>query len=92
LNGVLNEKHRDVISDNIEIAFVGVTDPVSSGPQPVGLPKGCGPHNLVAKPCTSLTVSALPLDPATVENRTNVGVFLFSALRKDAAVMLLKFP
>lgn len=46
-------------------------------------------HNLVAKPWTSRTVSALPRDPATVEKRTNVEVCLPSSDRKLAAVMLL---
>jgi hypothetical protein len=47
-------------------------------------------YNLVAKPWTSLAVSALPLDPATVENLTKVGVCLPAAPKNDAAVMLLK--
>lgn len=49
-------------------------------------------HNLVANPWTSLARSELPLDPATVENRTNMGVCFPGALRNDAAVILLQSP
>jgi len=49
-------------------------------------------YSLTAKPWTSRAVSALPREPATVEKRTNVGVFLSLAPKKDAAVMLLKSP
>jgi hypothetical protein len=47
-------------------------------------------YNRVAKPWTSLAVSALPLDPATVEKRTNTGVCFPAAFRNDAAVRLLQ--
>lgn len=46
-------------------------------------------HNLTAYPCTSLAVSALPLDPATVEKRMKIGVSLPSSDKKEAPVMLL---
>jgi hypothetical protein len=51
-----------------------------------------GTYSLVAKPRMSLTLSALPLEPATVENRTKTSVCFPAALRKEAAVMLLKSP
>lgn len=49
-------------------------------------------HNRVANPCTSLARSALPLEPATVEKRTNVEVRFPCELRNDAEVMLLQSP
>lgn len=47
-------------------------------------------YNRVAKPWTSRAVSALPLDPATVEKRTKTGVSLPAVFRNDAAVRLLQ--
>lgn len=47
-------------------------------------------YNLVANPWTSRTESPLPLEPATVEKRTNMGVSLPASPRKEAAVMLLR--
>lgn len=44
-------------------------------------------YHLTANPCTSRTVSALPLDPATVENRMKIGVFFPDEPKKDAPVM-----
>lgn len=49
-------------------------------------------YNLVANPCTSRAVSALPRDPATVENRTNTGVSFPALFKNEAAVMLLQSP
>lgn len=87
LDGILDEEHGDRIPYEIKYAFVCVAViPVSAYPV-----TWCsrGSYNRVANPCTSLTVSALPLDPATVEKRTNVGVFFPFSPRNEAAVMLL---
>lgn len=87
LNRILDEEDGDVVPHNVEVAFVSeaVVD-VSSWRRG---PRQTRTHNLVAKPCTSLAVSALPLDPATVENRTNVDVCLPASPKKEAAVRLL---
>lgn len=89
LDGILDEEDRDVVSNNIKVAFVGVTGqcqrtfPFSHG-------QVSSTYNRVANPWTSLAVSALPRDPATVEKRTNTGVSLPAAPRKEAAVRLLQ--
>ena len=44
-------------------------------------------YNLTAKPRTSRARSAEPLLPATVENRTNAGVFSPGRCRRSARVM-----
>lgn len=95
LNGILDEEDRNVVANNVEVALVRVAALVSMGArnmQQVGYSVGLceKTYNLVAKPWTSRAVSALPRDPATVENRTKVGVFLPLEPKNDAAVMLLK--
>lgn len=88
LDGVLDEEHGDIVADNIKVALVGITlDGQSLCHHFDKLA-----YNLVAKPWTSLTVSELPLDPATVEKRIKIGVCFPSFARKEAPVILLKSP
>lgn len=87
LNRILNKEDGNIVSDNIEVALIGIAASVSFCR--TSLASTGSTHNLVAKPWTSRAVSALPLDPATVEKRTKVGVFLPLEPRNEAAVMLL---
>lgn len=89
--GVSNEHDRTTpATAHTKISLVGITDQLVSSRQLSR--ENWHTHNLVAKPWTSRAVSALPLDPATVENLTNTGVSFPASPRNDAAVMLLKSP
>lgn len=87
VDSILDEEDWDVVSDNVEVALVGVAVQTMSILDSVA--GCCVTHKRVANPWTSRTVSALPRDPATVEKRTKVGVDLPLELRNEAAVMLL---
>jgi hypothetical protein len=92
LDRILDEEDGDVVSDNVEVAFVGVAGRVCVSPRSQYGDRSNTTYKRVAKPWTSLAVSALPREPATVEKRTNTGVFFPSSLRKEADVRLLKSP
>lgn len=88
-------EHTDVEVALVRVAascvlVQSITTPHSA--LPAGTSLANGTYNRVAKPWTSRAVSALPLDPATVEKRTYIGVSLPSSPRKEAAVRLLKSP
>lgn len=85
LDSILYEEDRNVVSNNVKVSLISVATMVSA----VFAVPGEMTYNRVAKPWTSRAVSALPLDPATVEKRTNVGVVFPLELRNEAAVTLL---
>lgn len=89
LDRILNEEDGNVVPHDIEVALVGVAKQLLAIILRSRFDCSQVPYNLVANPWTSRTVSALPREPATVENRMKMGVSLPSPPRNEAAVMLL---
>jgi hypothetical protein len=83
LHSILDEEDWQVDADNVQVTCISVE-------------ASCETSNVSSSVSTSMFLELLhktyPLSPMTVENRTKVGVFLPSAARKLAAVMLEKLP